>query len=136
MSAFYGPPKPNKEMIGLILKAVEYGATLLKTSDVYGPYTNEILVGKVGEMKKLVDEGNVKYIGLSDASAADIRRAHAIHPCISSTQSGHVRRSFQPASNFLLLIPSGIQSGIRNQKKFGNVSKSRFKCRIQAAFKS
>ena len=31
-------------------------------------------------MKKLVEEGKVKYLGLSDASAADIRRAHAVHP--------------------------------------------------------
>ncbi|KAL3691723.1 hypothetical protein R1sor_005374 [Riccia sorocarpa] len=153
MSAFYGPPKPDEEMIELICKAVEHGVTLLDTSDVYGPYTNEILLGKaikgirdkvqlatkfasviengkitgqtrgdpehvraacdgslkrlgvdcidlyfqhrvdrkvpieitVGEMKKLVDEGKVKYIGLSEASAADIRRAHAIHP-ISAVQ--------------------------------------------------
>ncbi|KAL3698586.1 hypothetical protein R1sor_012662 [Riccia sorocarpa] len=34
----------------------------------------------VGELKKLVEEGKVKYIGLSEASTADIRRAHAIHP--------------------------------------------------------
>eukprot|EP00252_Welwitschia_mirabilis_P004276 TRINITY_DN1456_c0_g1_i1.p1 TRINITY_DN1456_c0_g1~~TRINITY_DN1456_c0_g1_i1.p1 ORF type:complete len:328 (-),score=59.57 TRINITY_DN1456_c0_g1_i1:178-1161(-) len=34
----------------------------------------------VGEMKKLVEEGKVKYIGLSDASAETIRRAHAVHP--------------------------------------------------------
>lgn len=31
-------------------------------------------------MKKLVEEGKVKYLGLSEASAADIRRAHAVHP--------------------------------------------------------
>nr|GEX80012.1 probable aldo-keto reductase 2 [Tanacetum cinerariifolium] len=34
----------------------------------------------MGELKKLVEEGKVKYIGLSEASAATIRRAHAIHP--------------------------------------------------------
>ncbi|KAL3691720.1 hypothetical protein R1sor_005371 [Riccia sorocarpa] len=153
MCGFYGPPKPEEEMIQLIHKAVEHGVTLLDTSDVYGPYTNEILLGKaikgirdkvqlstkfasviengkimmqirgdpehvraacegslkrlgvdcidlyfqhrvdskvpieitVGEMKKLVEEGKVKYIGLSEASAADIRRAHAIHP-ISAVQ--------------------------------------------------
>lgn len=34
----------------------------------------------VGEMKKLVEEGKVKYIGLSDASADTIQRAHAVHP--------------------------------------------------------
>ncbi|KAJ6797931.1 putative aldo-keto reductase 1 [Iris pallida] len=34
----------------------------------------------VGEMKKLVQEGKVKYIGLSEASPDTIRRAHAVHP--------------------------------------------------------
>ncbi|KAI5084477.1 hypothetical protein GOP47_0000646 [Adiantum capillus-veneris] len=34
----------------------------------------------VGEMKKLVEEGKVKYLGLSEASASTIRRAHAVHP--------------------------------------------------------
>jgi aryl-alcohol dehydrogenase-like predicted oxidoreductase len=34
----------------------------------------------VGAMKKLVEEGKVKYIGLSEAHPADIRRAHAVHP--------------------------------------------------------
>jgi aryl-alcohol dehydrogenase-like predicted oxidoreductase len=41
---------------------------------------------QVGEMKKLVEEGKVKYIGLSEASASTIRRAHAIHP-ITAVQS-------------------------------------------------
>nr|CAB3477634.1 unnamed protein product [Digitaria exilis] len=35
---------------------------------------------KVGELKKLVEEGKVKYIGLSEASPDTIRRAHAVHP--------------------------------------------------------
>ncbi|KAH9320187.1 hypothetical protein KI387_021956, partial [Taxus chinensis] len=34
----------------------------------------------IGELKKLVEEGKVKYIGLSEASASTIRRAHAVHP--------------------------------------------------------
>ncbi|KAB1199609.1 putative aldo-keto reductase 1 [Morella rubra] len=34
----------------------------------------------IGELKKLVEEGKVKYIGLSEASPSTIRRAHAIHP--------------------------------------------------------
>ncbi|KAG9451864.1 hypothetical protein H6P81_004768 [Aristolochia fimbriata] len=34
----------------------------------------------MGELKKLVDEGKVKYIGLSEASPETIRRAHAVHP--------------------------------------------------------
>uniref|UniRef100_A0A0D6QSB4 NADP-dependent oxidoreductase domain-containing protein n=1 Tax=Araucaria cunninghamii TaxID=56994 RepID=A0A0D6QSB4_ARACU len=146
MSAFYGPPKSEDEMIALIHHAVSKGVTFLDTSDIYGPHTNEILVGKaikgirdkvqlaskfaisfasggpevrgdpayvraccegslkrldvdcidlyyqhrvdtkvpievtIGEMKKLVEEGKIKYIGLSEASASTIRRAHAVHP--------------------------------------------------------
>eukprot|EP00245_Coleochaete_scutata_P003833 TRINITY_DN157_c0_g2_i3.p1 TRINITY_DN157_c0_g2~~TRINITY_DN157_c0_g2_i3.p1 ORF type:complete len:370 (+),score=71.99 TRINITY_DN157_c0_g2_i3:90-1112(+) len=146
MSAFYGPLKPEEEMIALIHKAVNLGVTFLDTSDVYGPHTNEVLVGKaikgirekvqlatkfalsvsanglairgdpeyvrqsceaslerldspyidlyyvhridqtipievtMGELKKLVEEGKVKYLGLSEASVDTIRRAHAVHP--------------------------------------------------------
>ncbi|KAH7661426.1 Aldo-keto reductase protein [Dioscorea alata] len=39
----------------------------------------------IGEMKRLVEEGKVKYIGLSEASPDTIRRAHAVHP-ISAVQ--------------------------------------------------
>ncbi|KAL2622330.1 hypothetical protein R1flu_002535 [Riccia fluitans] len=146
MSAFYGPPKPEDEMIELIRKAVDHGVTMLDTSDVYGPHTNEILLGKaikgirekvelctkfavtfdgknvdvrgdpeyvrsscegslkrldvdyidlyymhrmdakvpieitMGALKELVEEGKIKYVGLSEASALDIRRAHAVYP--------------------------------------------------------
>ncbi|KAF9621966.1 hypothetical protein IFM89_029186 [Coptis chinensis] len=146
MSAFYGPPKPESDMIDLIHHAIDTGITFLDTSDVYGPFTNEILLGKalkdirnkvelatkfgasftdgkistrgdpayvraaceaslkrlqvdcidlyyqhridtgvpvevtIGELKKLVEEGRIKYIGLSEASASTIRRAHAVHP--------------------------------------------------------
>ncbi|KAJ8755184.1 hypothetical protein K2173_018982 [Erythroxylum novogranatense] len=147
MSAFYGPPKPESDMIALIHHAVDRGVTMLDTSDIYGPKTNEILLGKalkggvrervelatkfgisyeegkrefrgdpgyvraaceaslkrldvecidlyyqhrvdtrvpievtIGELKKLVEEGKIKYIGLSEASASTIRRAHAVHP--------------------------------------------------------
>ena len=34
----------------------------------------------MGELKKLVEEGKIKYIGLSEASVDTIRRAHAVHP--------------------------------------------------------
>nr|ABN08782.1 Aldo/keto reductase [Medicago truncatula] len=146
MSAFYGPPKPEPDMISLIHHAIQSGVTFLDTSDIYGPHTNEVLLGKalkgvrekvelatkfgvragdgkfeicgdpgyvreacegslkrldidcidlyyqhridtrlpievtIGELKKLVEEGKIKYIGLSEASAATIRRAHAVHP--------------------------------------------------------
>ncbi|KAK9050534.1 hypothetical protein SSX86_030496 [Deinandra increscens subsp. villosa] len=146
MSAFYGAPKPEDDMINLIRHAVHSGVTFLDTSDMYGPKTNEILLGKalkggirekvelatkfgikmegvreirgdpayvracceaslhrldidcidlyyqhridirvpieitMGELKKLVEEGKIKYVGLSEASASTIRRAHAVHP--------------------------------------------------------
>uniref|UniRef100_A0A2N9GZH0 NADP-dependent oxidoreductase domain-containing protein n=1 Tax=Fagus sylvatica TaxID=28930 RepID=A0A2N9GZH0_FAGSY len=126
MSEAYGPPKPEQDMIALIHHAIHTGITFFDTSDVYGPFTNEILLGKafkggvrekvelatkfggvrsvdgkwecpwrsslrnldffspvnykIGELKKLVEEGKIKYIGLSEASASTIRRAHAVHP--------------------------------------------------------
>ncbi|KAK3414631.1 hypothetical protein EUGRSUZ_H00488 [Eucalyptus grandis] len=125
MSVFYGPPKSEPDMIALLRHAVDSGVTFLDTSDVYGPHTNEILIGKalkgglreraqvatkfgislkrlgldcidlycqhrvdarvpievtIGELKKLVEEGKVKHVGLSEASASTIRRAHAVHP--------------------------------------------------------
>ncbi|KAJ0923514.1 putative perakine reductase [Helianthus annuus] len=148
MSGSYGLPKPEPDMIKLIHHAIDSGVTFLDTSDLYGPHTNEILIGKalkenglrekvqiatkfgvrwidgkpdvcgdpayvrscceaslkrldidcidlyyahridirvpievtMGELKKLVEEGKVKYVGLSEASASTIRRAHAVHP--------------------------------------------------------
>ncbi|KAI6693877.1 hypothetical protein NL676_021587 [Syzygium grande] len=147
MSPFSGPPKSEPDMIALLHHAVDSGVTFLDTSDIYGPHTNEILLGKalkggarqkvelatkfggcfvdgkaeirgdpayvraaceaslkrldvdcidlyyqhridtrvpievtIGELKNLVEEGKIKYIGLSEASASTIRRAHAVHP--------------------------------------------------------
>lgn len=146
MSGNYGPPKPEPEMIKVLHHAIDTGVTFLDTSDIYGPLTNEILIGKaikgmrekvqiatkfgicfedgkrgicgepayvracceaslkrldidcidlyyvhridtqlpievtMGELKKLVEEGKIKYIGLSEACASTIRRAHAVHP--------------------------------------------------------
>ncbi|XP_010533925.1 PREDICTED: probable aldo-keto reductase 4 [Tarenaya hassleriana] len=148
LSAFYGTPTPESEAIGLLHHAINSGITFLDTSDIYGPETNEILIGKalkdgmrekvevatkfgishlaqgvseirgdpayvrsaceaslrrlgvecidlyyqhridtrvpieitMGELKKLVEEGKIQYVGLSEASASTIRRAHAVHP--------------------------------------------------------
>jgi len=46
MSFSYGPPKDKKEMIGLLHAAVERGVTFFDTAEVYGPFTNEELVGE------------------------------------------------------------------------------------------
>ncbi|CAH8296000.1 unnamed protein product [Eruca vesicaria subsp. sativa] len=148
ISSFYGPAKPETDAIALLHHAIDSGITFFDTSDVYGPETNELLLGKalkydgvrgkvelatkfgatyaegkrevrgdpayvrvaceaslkrldvdcidlyyqhrvdtrvpieitMGELKKLVEEGKIKYIGLSEASASTIRRAHAVYP--------------------------------------------------------
>jgi aryl-alcohol dehydrogenase-like predicted oxidoreductase len=46
MSFSYGPPKDKKEMISLLRAAVERGITFFDTAEVYGPFTNEELVGE------------------------------------------------------------------------------------------
>jgi aryl-alcohol dehydrogenase-like predicted oxidoreductase len=147
MSAFYGPGDDG-ESTATIHRALELGCNFLDTSDMYGPHTNERLVGAaiagrrdevflatkfgiriegeppsrridgspayvhaacdaslqrlgvehidlyyqhrvdpstpieetVGAMAELVGAGKVRHIGLSEASAATIRRAHAVHP--------------------------------------------------------
>ncbi len=46
MSASYGQPHDKKEMISLLHAAVERGITFFDTAEVYGPFTNEQLVGE------------------------------------------------------------------------------------------
>lgn len=46
MSMAYGPPGDKQEMIALIRKAVERGITFFDTAELYGPYTNEELLGE------------------------------------------------------------------------------------------
>jgi aryl-alcohol dehydrogenase-like predicted oxidoreductase len=155
MSAAYGTPeeRDDGESIATIDRAAELGVTMLDTADMYGPFTNEELIGKaltgrrdqfviatkfgfvqqadgsqtlsgrpdhvrqacdaslrrldidtidlyyqhrvdrsvpieetVGAMAELVREGKVRFLGLSEAGPATIRRAHAVHP-ISAVQS-------------------------------------------------
>ncbi|HEY1811359.1 MAG TPA: aldo/keto reductase [Kofleriaceae bacterium] len=151
MSAFYGKTDET-ESLAVIDRALELGVTLLDTADMYGPYTNEVLVGKaikgrrdkvvlatkfaiqivdgmrrvngkpayvksacdaslkrlgvdhidlyyqhrvdpdtpieetIGAMAELVKAGKVRHLGMSEASADTIRRAHKVHP-ISALQS-------------------------------------------------
>ena len=148
MSEFYGT-SDESEAIATIHRALDLGVTLLDTADMYGPFTNEKLVGRaiadrrdgvvlatkfghvrdpdnpmlrridgspdyvrqacdaslqrlgvdhidlyyqhrvdstvpiedtVGAMAGLVEAGKVRFLGLSEASAATIRRAQAVHP--------------------------------------------------------
>ncbi len=46
MSFSYGPPADKTEMIALLRNAVEHGVTFFDTAEVYGPFTNEELVGE------------------------------------------------------------------------------------------
>ena len=46
MSMAYGPPADKQEMIALIGKVVERGVTFFDTAELYGPYTNEELLGE------------------------------------------------------------------------------------------
>nr|KYP36718.1 IN2-2 protein [Cajanus cajan] len=109
ISGVYNDPLPEEEGISVIKQAFNQGITFFDTADVYGANTNELLLGKalkqlprekvqvatkfglsglsfpniqvkVGGLKKLVEEGKVRYIGLSKASPDTIRRAHAVHP--------------------------------------------------------
>lgn len=168
MSEFYGE-RDDRESIATIHRALELGVTFFDTADMYGPFTNERLVGDalkgkrdrvvlatkfgnernedgswvgingrpdyvkkacdaslkrlgvdvidlyyqhrvdknvpiedtVGAMAELVRAGKVRYLGLSEASAATIRRAAAVHP-ISALQTEysvferHVERDILP----------------------------------------
>jgi aryl-alcohol dehydrogenase-like predicted oxidoreductase len=49
MSFSYGPPKDKQEMIALLRTAVDRGITFFDTAEVYGPFTNEELVGEALE---------------------------------------------------------------------------------------
>ncbi len=46
MSQSYGPSPDKKELIALMHKAIERGVTLFDTAELYGPFTNEELVGE------------------------------------------------------------------------------------------
>src|SRR3954467_14489060 len=153
MSEFYGDAD-EAEAIATIHRALDLGVTMLDTADMYGPFTNERLVGDairgrreqvilatkfgnvrgedgshhgidgspayvrsacdaslkrlgidhidlyyqhrvdkqvpiedtVGAMAELVKAGKVRYLGLSEAGADTIRRAHRVHP-ITALQS-------------------------------------------------
>lgn len=83
-TAFNGSPAYMK-------KAVEDSLKRLQTDVIDLYYAHRIdpnvpVEDMVGAMANLVKEGKVRYIGLSEASANSVRRAHAIHP-ISALQS-------------------------------------------------
>jgi aryl-alcohol dehydrogenase-like predicted oxidoreductase len=83
MSFSYGEPADKKEMIALIHEAIELGVTFFDTAEIYGPHTNEELVGEalapyrdkvVLATKFGFSYVNGKEVGV-DSSPANIRRA-------------------------------------------------------------
>jgi aryl-alcohol dehydrogenase-like predicted oxidoreductase len=106
MSAFYGPPKPQPDMIALIHHAVASGVTFLDTSDMYGPHTNEILLGKVGSLvwQRQVD-------GILARSTPLFRGSHwteavRCNVCEQALQGG-VREKVELATKFGILFADG-----------------------------
>jgi aryl-alcohol dehydrogenase-like predicted oxidoreductase len=168
MSDFYGPGN-DEESTATIHRALELGVDFFDTSDMYGPHTNEVLLGKalagrrdeaviatkfgivrdpddptkraingrpeyvhqacdgslqrlgvdhidlyyqhrvdpdtpieetIGAMAELVTEGKVRFLGLSEAAPATIRRAHAVHP-ISALQTEYSVWSRDPEKEIL-----------------------------------
>ena len=170
MSEFYGT-HDDQQSISTIHRALDLGVSLLHTADMYGPFTNEKLVGRairdrrdrvviatkfgnerkedgsylgvngrpeyvrqacdgslqrlgvdtidlyyqhrvdantpieetVGAMAELVQAGKVRYLGLSEASAKTIRRAHAVHP-ISALQTEYSLWTRDPEDEILPLV--------------------------------
>ncbi|WP_207888252.1 aldo/keto reductase [Pseudomonas sp. 30_B] len=170
MSDFYTTGIDEKESIATLHRALELGVTLFDTADVYGPHTNEELLGRalkgkreqiflatkfglvrnpdqpasrgadgrpeyvrqavegslkrlgtdhidlyyqhrvdpsvpieetVGAMAELVRAGKVRYLGLSEASAETLERAHKVHP-ITALQSEYSLWTRDPEENGVL----------------------------------
>jgi aryl-alcohol dehydrogenase-like predicted oxidoreductase len=87
--------------------AVEASLKRLKTDVIDLYYAHRIdpnvpVEEMVGGMAELVKEGKVRYLGLSEASANSVRKAHAVHP-ISALQSEYSLLTRDPEQNVLPL---------------------------------
>jgi aryl-alcohol dehydrogenase-like predicted oxidoreductase len=89
MSAFYGP-RDETESLATIDRALELGVTLLDTSDIYGPHTNEQLLGKAlrGRRDKVVLATKFGIVGSVDPAkrSLDGRPEYVKSACDASLQ--------------------------------------------------
>jgi aryl-alcohol dehydrogenase-like predicted oxidoreductase len=80
MSFGYGPPKEKQEMISLIRAAVERGVTFFDTAEIYGPFTNEELVGEalapMRERVVIATKFGFKFGPKGEQSGLDSRPEH------------------------------------------------------------
>ncbi|WIA10984.1 hypothetical protein OEZ85_011142 [Tetradesmus obliquus] len=87
MSAFYtAAPQQEEESIATIHRALELGVTHLDTSDVYGPFTNEVLVGKAikGQREKFTIATKCGIILGGGGMSLDGSRKHVRESCEGS----------------------------------------------------
>ncbi|GJZ16548.1 probable aldo-keto reductase 2 [Tanacetum coccineum] len=96
----YGNPRYVRAACETSLKRLE-----IDSIDLYYQRCSDI---RMGELKKLVEEGKVKYVGLSEASALTIRRAHAVHLITAvqlewSLSSRDVEKDIIPTCRFMTL---------------------------------
>ena len=82
MSFGYGPPKEREEMIALLRAAVERGVTFFDTAEVYGPFTNEDLVGEALQpfRDRVVIATKFGFAFGADGQAAGARQPARAHP--------------------------------------------------------
>src|SRR5438309_38810 len=80
MSAGYGPTKDKQEMISLLRAAVERGVTFFDTAEIYGPFTNEELVGEalapMRERVVIATKFGFKIDSKGEQAGLDSRRQH------------------------------------------------------------
>ena len=80
MSFGYGPPKDKPAMISVIRSAVELGVTFFDTAEVYGPFTNEELVGEafapVREQVTIATKFGFKFDSDGKQAGLDSRPEH------------------------------------------------------------
>ena len=83
MSDFYGTPeeRDEREAIATIDRAAELGVTMLDTADMYGPFTNEQLIGKalVGRRDQFVVATKFGFVRLADGSQTINGRPEHVH---------------------------------------------------------